>query len=107
MRIYDFTLASVLLALALCAAQSPDHGEGARLLEEGRLAYANSQYGRAVDLLQSAAQQDPQNAEIYLLLAKSQFELDHFDLAIQSAEHAVAISPSNSIYHEWLGRAFG
>lgn len=107
MRIYDLTLASVLLAFALCAAQSPDHGGAARLLEEGRLAYANSHYGRAVDLLQSAAQHDPQNAEIYLLLAKCQFELDHFDLAIQSAEHAVAISPNNSVYHEWLGRALG
>jgi tetratricopeptide (TPR) repeat protein len=107
MRNYDLAVASVLLACMTFAMQSSAPAGAAGLLEEGRLAYANSQYARAVDLLQSAAQQDPQNAEIYFLLTKSHFEMDHFDLAIQSAERAVAISPRNSVYHEWLGRAFG
>src|SRR5260370_29570714 len=48
-----------------------------------------------------------QNGDVQLLLAKSYLELQLHDPAIKSAEKAVAIDPRNSIYHEWLGRAYG
>lgn len=107
MRMSSPTLASLLLACTICAGRSPAQPGAPGLLEEGRRAYEMSQYGVAVDLLQSAAKQDPLNGEIYLLLAKSYFEMDHFDAAVHSAEHAVAISPNTSVYHEWLAKAFG
>src|SRR5205807_897166 len=47
------------------------------------------------------------NADVQLLLAKSYLELQQHDAAIKSAERAVAIDAQNSIYHEWLGRAYG
>jgi tetratricopeptide (TPR) repeat protein len=76
-------------------------------LEAGRRAYEASDYTKAIQDLQAAAAEEPQNGEVQLLLTKSYLELQQHDAAIRSAERAVAIGPENSIYHEWLGRAFG
>src|SRR5437762_9532601 len=76
-------------------------------LEAGRHAYEASDYVKAVQALQAAAAKDPQNADVQLLLAKSYLQLQQHDAAIKSAERAVAIDAQNSIYHEWLGRAYG
>src|SRR2546430_14193836 len=76
-------------------------------LEAGRHAYEASDYVKAVQALQADAEKDPQNADVQLLLAKSYLELQQHDAAIKSAERAVAIDAQNSIYHEWLGRAYG
>ncbi len=76
-------------------------------LEAGRHAYEASDYVKAIQALQAAAVKDPQNADVQLLLAKSYLELQQHDPAIKSAERAVAIDAQNSVYHEWLGRAYG
>ncbi|HEY2820966.1 MAG TPA: tetratricopeptide repeat protein [Candidatus Acidoferrum sp.] len=76
-------------------------------IESARQAYEVSDYPKAVQLLQEAATKDPENPEIFLLLAKSYNELQQHDQAIASAEKAVALAPQNSVYHEWLGRAYG
>jgi tetratricopeptide (TPR) repeat protein len=76
-------------------------------LDAGRRAYEASDYAKAILALQAAAAKDPQNGDVQLLLAKSYLELRENDPAIYSAEKAVAIDPQNSIYHEWLGRAYG
>src|SRR3984893_3773409 len=76
-------------------------------LETARVAYEASDYGKALQILQEAAEINPRDGEIQLLLAKSHFELRQFDAAVANAERAVAVAPENSIYHEWLGRSFG
>ena len=76
-------------------------------LDAGRRAYEASDYAKAILALQAAAAKDPRNGDVQLLLAKSYLELRENDPAINSAEKAVAIDPQNSIYHEWLGRAYG
>ena len=76
-------------------------------LERARLAYEKSEYAKAVQELQVAAAKDPQNGEIQLLLVKSYLELQEHDAAINSAERAVTIDPKSSVYHEWLGKAYG
>jgi len=75
--------------------------------EEGKVAYEASEYPKAIQSLQTAAAKDPQNGDVQLLLAKSYLELQEHDPAIKSAERAVAIDAKSSIYHEWLGRAYG
>ena len=75
--------------------------------EGGRKAYESSDYTKAVLELQAAAAKEPQNGEIQLLLTKAYLELQERDAAINSAERAVAIDPKSSVYHEWLGRAYG
>ena len=76
-------------------------------LEAGRRAYETSDYSKAVLELQAAAAKETQNGEVQLLLTKSYLELQERDAAITSAERAVAIDPKSSVYHEWLGRAYG
>jgi tetratricopeptide (TPR) repeat protein len=76
-------------------------------LEAGRRAYEASDYPKAIQALQEAAVNEPQNGDVQLLLAKSYLERQEHDPAIKSAEKAVAIDPRNSVYHEWLGRAYG
>jgi tetratricopeptide (TPR) repeat protein len=75
--------------------------------EAGKRAYDASEYAKAVQALQAAAISEPQNGDVQLLLTKSYLELQEHDPAIKSAERAVAINPQNSVYHEWLGRAYG
>jgi tetratricopeptide (TPR) repeat protein len=76
-------------------------------LDAGRHAYEASDYAKAIQVLQAAAAQDPQNGEVQLLLVKSYLELQEHDAAIKSAEKAVSLDSKNSVYHEWLGRAYG
>jgi len=76
-------------------------------LDAGRRAYEASDYAMAIQLLQGAAAKDPRDGNVQLLLAKSFLELQEHDAAIKSAERAVSIDPRSSVYHEWLGRAYG
>jgi tetratricopeptide (TPR) repeat protein len=47
------------------------------------------------------------DAESYHLLSRAYYATEQWDLAISSAEHAVALSSADSNYHLWLGRAYG
>src|SRR5260370_42507127 len=98
------------LVAALCIASTAMAATNVRQeagLEAARQAYEASDYTKAIVQLQAAAANEPRNGEVQLLLAKSYLELQERDAAIKSAEKAVAIDPRNSIYHEWLGRAYG
>jgi tetratricopeptide (TPR) repeat protein len=96
------TLATAGPAVSVVTAPQEDQA-----FEAGRQAYEASEYSKAVGVLQEAAAKNPQNAGIYLLLAKTYNEMQQHDAAIASAEKAVALDPQNSVYHEWLGRAYG
>ena len=99
-------LALLIAGTALAATTEPKVKQDAGL-EAGRRAYESSDYAKAVQVLQAAAAKDPQNGDVQLLLTKSYLELQERDAAIKSAEKAVSLDPRNSIYHEWLGRAYG
>jgi tetratricopeptide (TPR) repeat protein len=45
--------------------------------------------------------------EIQLLLTKCYLETKQYDEAVSSGEKAVAIDPKSSLYHQWLGDAYG
>lgn len=93
-----------LLVASLSAAGSVRQSE---VPEAARQAYDASNYREAVQELQAAAAKDPKNGDVQLLLTKCYLELQEHDAAINSAERAVAIDPNNSLYHEWLGKAYG
>jgi len=97
-------LAALCIASTVMAAANAKQEVG---LEAGRRAYEASDYAKAIQVLQEAAANDPQNGEVQLLLTKCYLELLEYDPAIKSAEKAVAIDAQNSVYHEWLGRAYG
>jgi len=98
-------LLEILFSLALAAA--PMRAAADADLSTAQRAYEASDYNKAVQILQDAAGKNPRDAEIHLLLAKSQFELRHYDAAANSVEKAIALAPDNSVYHEWLGRSLG
>jgi tetratricopeptide (TPR) repeat protein len=101
---------TLCLAAALCLVSSAITARTVQQeasLEAGKRAYEASEYPKAIQVLQAVAAKEPQNGEVQLLLTKSYLELEEHDPAIKSAERAVAIDPQNSIYHEWLGRAYG
>ena len=94
------TIAMLPLAMSSGAAQATG-------LQAGQHAYEASDYAKAAQLLFEAAEAEPRNAEILLLLTKTHLEMQQFDAAVKSAEKAVALEPKSSAYHEWLGRAYG
>ncbi len=94
----------LVIASAAMAAENLKQEAG---FEAGLRWYEASDYAKAILALQAAAAKEPQNGDVQWLLAKSYLELQELDPAIKSAEKAVAIDPQNSIYHEWLGRAYG
>jgi len=46
-------------------------------------------------------------ADAYNLLCRAHFELGAWDAGIPACEKAVALAPSNGLYHLWLGRIYG
>ena len=76
-------------------------------LEAGRAAFEKGDYSRAVEILKAAAAKDPANGDVQLFLARSYLELHQADAAISAAEKAVASNPKSSVYHQWLGEAYG
>ena len=103
-RMRKWPIAILLIASTAMAATNLKQDAG---FEEGRRAYEASDYVKAIQELKAAAAKDPQNGDVQLLLVISYLELQEHDAAIKSAEKAVAIDAQNSIYHEWLGRAYG
>jgi tetratricopeptide (TPR) repeat protein len=97
----------VFFFVASVVAEEPKGISQEESLAAARQAYETSDYAKAVQILQAAATKEPQNGEVQLLLTKSYLELQERDAAVKSAEKAVASDPQNSIYHEWLGKAYG
>jgi tetratricopeptide (TPR) repeat protein len=62
--------------------------------------------GRVDQALQTLDHQVP-TADSYNLVCRAHFELEAWDAAISACEKAVALEPNNSVYHLWLGRAYG
>jgi tetratricopeptide (TPR) repeat protein len=66
--------------------------------------YQRTEYGRAIDVLQSL---DERDAAVYALLAKACFMQGQYKQAVADLEKAVGQDSLNSDYYDWLGRAYG
>jgi tetratricopeptide (TPR) repeat protein len=82
-------------------------GQPVDALQDAQKAFQDSDYPKAIQLAGEAANAHPQDPKIQLLLTKAHLESQQYDAAIRSAEKAVALDPKSSVYHEWLGRAYG
>jgi len=89
-----FFAASVLTLIIPLAAETPQD-----LLAAGRV-------DQAVQTLEQQIQRTP-TAETYNMLCRAYFELDDWSAGITACERAVALDPTNGLYHLWLGRAYG
>ena len=93
--------ASLWLVLPLAA------GAQDSLLDDAKRAYEKGDYTKAIEILKPAAEKEPANGEIHLLLTKCYLETKEWDAAVTSGERAVATNPKSSLYHQWLGEAYG
>ncbi len=104
-------LLAALVVSPLASAENGPIDEAWRLFDAGNYQQAAAAL-RAV-LEAKAKEATPggapaaKEAEIHYRLARCYFELHDFDRAIASAERAVELDSGNSLYHLWLGRAFG
>jgi len=96
-------ICALLVCLTLAAAARAEETP----LEKAKGAFEKGEYTQAVEILKSAAGSEPNNGDIFVLLARSYLELNQYDAAVNSAEKAVAINPKDSNYHRWLGEAYG
>lgn len=68
------------------------------LLEEGKAAYADGDYDRAVRLFQSALTENPTSAEIAYNLSRAYFQQNRFSEAELLGAEAVRMDPENLVY---------
>ncbi len=61
----------------------------------------------AITSLRSRISASPNNGEAYNLLCRAYFSMGDWDRGISACEKAIALDPSNSRYHMWLGRIYG
>lgn len=99
--------AALLLSPALQNSHATTGVQPDDTLKAAHEAYDAGEYAKAAQLLQAASAQNPRDGEIHLFLAKTYYELQQHDAAVVSAEKAVALDPQKSLYHEWLGKAYG
>jgi len=62
---------------------------------------------QAIQTLQPQIVHSPSDAEAHNLLCRAYFMLEEWDRAVSACERAVQLDPQKSLYHLWLGRAYG
>jgi len=77
------------------------------ILDTAKRTYEKGDYARVIEILKPAAEKEPGDGEIQLLLTKCYLETKQWDRAVSSGEKAVASNPKSSLYHQWLGDAYG
>lgn len=97
-RITTLTLiAATFTSAILFASPAPDVSRAEAL-------YRQTEYGRAIDELQTLSRKD---AAAHALMGKAYFMQGQYKQAVASLEKAVAEDGANSDHYDWLGRAYG
>lgn len=68
---------------------------------------ATGHVDEAISTLKTEIHDAPHDAAAYNLLCRSYFQLRDWDNSVASCEKAASLDPDNSLYHLWLGRAYG
>lgn len=76
-------------------------------LQSARSQYKAGNYSAAIASLQPLASQAGASGDVYDLLGRCYYELRDYDNAAAYGEKAVAANPTNSSFHDWLGREYG
>jgi len=91
------TLWLALIAIAPVAARAQSVEQGIKLFDDKK-------YGEAKTVLTPLA---GQNAEAAYYLGKISMVENDDDRSVEWMEQAVKLNPKSSVYHDWLGRAYG
>lgn len=113
MRLLVPAALSLLLALAPLAARaeaSPDETRGIAAAradyERGRAAIEKMDWKGAIVALDSAARNDPRDAEFQNLLGFAHRNLGNMDAAFKHYRKALELNPKHRGAHEYIGRAY-
>lgn len=98
------SLLLMLFAAAASAATVPRPAASEDVLRRAGALYQRTAYQDSLHVL---AEDPSPGADAYLLSGKNYFMLGDYKRAAEFFEKAVAISPANSDYELWLGRAWG
>jgi len=106
--------AALLLAFGACAGfvgpavtiAAPIADDASTVVRTAERQFDAGNYAVAISTLQSSISQNP-SGEVYYWLGRSYYEIRDFDNAVAYAEKSVALDAKNSLYHQWLGRAYG
>jgi tetratricopeptide (TPR) repeat protein len=104
------TLRSLFAATAVILACGLNGGPalaGQSSLADAQHDYNAGRYNRAVDALNSAIAKSPDDASLHFLLGQSYYQLGDFPRAMAGFERAVQLSPKDSVYRDWLAKAYG
>lgn len=99
-RIPGFFRMVFLLVLGFNLCPRLAAADASSLLAQGRV-------DDAIAALHADIRVSPNNAEAQNLLCRAFFTLGEWDQGIASCQKAVALNPTNSRYHLWLGRVYG
>ena len=99
-------LIAILLAAAL-AIQPSSVLAGDPAFSTAQHQFELGAYSAAVATLQGVVARNKSNAEAYYMLGRCYYELHDYNAAIAHSEQAIKIEPLSSVYHMWLGRAYG
>ncbi|MDA8433057.1 MAG: tetratricopeptide repeat protein [Nitrospiraceae bacterium] len=103
-RIIAFTALSILLMTCLPARRPAFAGDG---LAVAQSQFSAGAYASAVGTLKEITLRHPDDAAAHFLAGRCYYEIHDYDNAIAEALLSVEFSPDNSLYHQWLGRAYG
>ena len=95
---------AALWLAAACAFASLAWPESPAELERADALYQQTRYREALAVLLPAS---PNTPAALALLGQSYYMLEDYKKASDALEKAVAADPDNSLYQDWLGRAFG
>jgi tetratricopeptide (TPR) repeat protein len=97
---------AVVWTLSIFAAQAtaspPSQTYGAALVQ-----FRAGKFGQSLATLEGALGPSPSDASAQLLMARCDYELGDYKVAVAHAQAAVQLDPGNAEYHLWLGRMMG
>jgi tetratricopeptide (TPR) repeat protein len=100
-------IVSVILFAALVLAPSAARADAAAAIQSAQHQISAGNYTAAISTLQGAVPGNSSNTELLYWLGRVYYEMRDWDDSTAQFEKAVSLDPKNSLYHQWLGRAYG
>lgn len=75
-------------------------------INRGNSYYRNKNYNKALEDFQKASEIETKNYKTYYFMAKTEFLLDEFDIAIYNLEKSITLNPKFTDGYFWLGLAY-
>ena len=102
---------ALLFVSCLCIFTTALTGETPKEVDDS-LKAAQSQfeagtYSAAIATLLTAVSRNPDRADLHYWLERAYYELHDYDSAITHGKRSTQLDQGSSLYHQWLGRAYG